>query len=368
MVQFNVPRFCALLSTALSSIVIGCSAGGADSPSMAGESTDGMMQSPVPPLNPPPVLPASPVVGGGEPVIPVDTPRDQNPPSTEVPPVGTTPPVDEQPPVDEPPPIDEGEGSPGLIRGADPTLDSAREPGSFDVDTLTNGLRDGPDYGTQTLHFPTDAEPPFAAVVIVPGFVSPESSIRAWGPFLASHGIVALTIGTNSTLDQPDARAEALLDGLETLRAEDARSDSPISGQLDLERLGVMGWSMGGGGTLIVANDHPELKAAVTMAAWSPGVRFADDEVPTLLLAGSADTLAGGQSQGFFESIPDSTPKMLFEVQGGPHEIANNPASANGEIGRYGLSWLKVFLEGDERYRAILLEPPTQQSDFQDNL
>jgi dienelactone hydrolase len=256
----------------------------------------------------------------------------------------------------------------GLIRGDAPTTESATNDGPFDVDTVTTGLRDGPQYGTQTLHVPVGAEAPFASVVVVPGFISPESSIRAWGPFLASHGIVALTIGTNSGGDPPEARASALLDGIETLRAENVRSGSPLEGQMALERFGVMGWSMGGGGTLIAANRTPELRAAVSFAAWSPGARFGDDQVPTLLLAGSSDTLAGGQSQGFFESIPESTPKMLFEVAGGSHSIANDPRSADGQIGRYGLSWLKVFLEGDERYRQFLQEEPSRASDFRDNL
>lgn len=256
----------------------------------------------------------------------------------------------------------------GLIRGADPTTESATSAGPFEVDTITQGLRDGPQYGTQTLHVPVGAEPPFASVVVVPGFVSPESSIRAWGPFLASHGIIALTIGTNGGGDPPEVRARALLDGIETLRAEHERADSPVQGQMALDRFGVMGWSMGGGGTLIAANGNPDLRAAVTFAAWSPGARFDEDQVPTLLLAGSADALAGGQSQGFFESIPESTPKMLFEVAGGSHSVANDPRSADGQIGRYGLSWLKVYLEGDERYMQFLLEEPTRASDFRDNL
>lgn len=267
-------------------------------------------------------------------------------------------------PSDTPPP----DTSDGLIRGDDPTTESATRAGPFDVETLSDELRDGPDYGTQTLHVPVGAEPPFAGVVVVPGFVSPESSIRAWGPFLASHGIVTLTIGTNSGGDPPEVRARALIDGIETLKSENERSGSPVEGAMALDRFAVMGWSMGGGGTLIAANTHPELRAAVSLAAWSPGVQFSDNEVPTLLLAGSADPLAGGQSQGFFASIPEETPKMLFEVAGGAHDIANNPASADGEIGRYGLSWLKVFLEGDERYRQFLLETPSRQSDFQENL
>jgi dienelactone hydrolase len=262
-----------------------------------------------------------------------------------------------------------GNGSAGaLIRGGDPTLQSAASAGPFDVDTLSAGLRDGPDYGTQTLHFPTDAEPPFAAVAVVPGFSAPESSIRSWGPFLASHGIIALTIGTNSPSDSPDARADALLDALETIKAENTRSGGPLAGKVDVTRLGVMGWSMGGGGTLITANAHPELKAAITLAAWSPGERFSTDRVPTLLFAGSADTLAGGQSQGFFASIPATTPKMMYEVDGGSHSVANNPNGAGGEVGRYGLSWLKVFLEGDQRYRQFLLLEPSRDSEFLQNL
>jgi dienelactone hydrolase len=218
------------------------------------------------------------------------------------------------------------------------------------------------------MHMPEGAEPPFAAVAIVPGFLAAESSIAAWGPFLASHGIVTLTIGTNAPTDSPDLRAQALLDALATIEAENARSGSPLAGQIDVERLGIMGWSMGGGGTLIASSSTPSLKAAITLAAWSPGVSFSNEQVPVLLFAGGSDGVAGGQSQGFFTSIPDATPKMLFEVRGGSHSVANSPSGGNGEVGRYGLSWLKVFLEGDERYREFLVQEPTQDSDFRQNL
>jgi hypothetical protein len=259
-------------------------------------------------------------------------------------------------------------GGPSLVRGAEPTRESATGPGPLQVTVLTTGLRDGPDYGTQTLHVPAGAAPPFAAVAIVPGFNTPESSILPWGPFLASHGIVALTIGTNSPTDSADARARALLDALETLRSENGRAGGPLEGKLDAGHLGVMGWSVGGGGVLIAAASTPTLKAAITLAAFSPGGQFPQDQVPTLFLAGSADPNAGGQSQGIFASLPETTPKMLFEVEGGPHEIGNDPQNAGGEIGRYGLSWLEVFLVGDERYRQFLEERPTQASDFQENL
>jgi hypothetical protein len=48
---------------------------------------------------------------------------------------------------------------------------------------------------------------------------------------------------------------------------------------------------------------------------------------------------------------------MLFEVEGAGHDVANSPKNQNNVIGAWGLSWFKVFLEGDERYRQFLLRP-----------
>ena len=110
------------------------------------------------------------------------------------------------------------------------------------------------------------------------------------------------------------------------------------------------------------------LRAAIAMAPFSPGGEFPEDGVPTLFIAGSADPRAGGQSQGVFESLPDSTPKLLFEVDQGGHEIGNDPGNADGEVGLFGLSWLEVFLVGDERYRPFLEQAPARASDFRASL
>jgi hypothetical protein len=69
-----------------------------------------------------------------------------------------------------------------------------------------------------------------------------------------------------------------------------------------------------------------------------------------------------------YDAIPESTPKLLYEYASGDHYIANTPAGAGGAMGRYGLSWLKVFLEGDERYRPLLMVEGPDASDFRSNL
>jgi dienelactone hydrolase len=254
------------------------------------------------------------------------------------------------------------------MTGDAPTMQSASSAGTYKVVTYTSGYKDGANFADATVHYPSDATPPFPIVAVVPGFVSPQSSIQAWGPFLASHGIVTMTIGTNSPADPPATRELALMDAIDSLIAENTRQDGPLMGKLDVTKKATMGWSMGGGGTLLAANDHPDLKASISMCGWNPGVTYPKDTVPTLMFAATADPLAGGQSQGFYASIPMTTPKELYEVNGGSHFIANDPANENKQIGLYGLSWLEVYLVGDTRYEQFLTVMPMNSSTFTNNL
>jgi len=243
------------------------------------------------------------------------------------------------------------------IVGPDPTKESTlgTKMGPFATEKYTSGFKDEPGFASGTIWYPTDeaAKPPYGCISVVPGFVSPESSISSWGPFLASHGIVTFTIMTNTSGDQPGQRATALLDALKSCVAENERSGSPLMGKIDKDRLGVAGWSMGGGGTAIASSRTPTLKAAVTFAAWGPS-GGGMNKVPMLMFQATADALAAGMSDGYYGAIPDTTPKMLFEVSGSSHNVANSPRNHNGIIGQYGLSWFKTFFEGDERYRQFL--------------
>ena len=257
--------------------------------------------------------------------------------------------------------------SPAAVVGDAPTEASATAMGPFPVKTYTDGYPDSDAYADSTMHYPDGAPGLYPAIAIVPGFASAQSSIQPWGPFLASHGFVVLTIGTNSTLDQPDARSVALLGAIETIKGENTRDGSPIKGKLDLDRLAVGGWSMGGGGTLITINTHPEFKAAICFCPWNPGATFPMAKTPVLFLAAANDELAAGQSQPFYDSIPDTTPKLLWERSDADH-FNNDPTYEMGAMGRYGLSWLKTFLAGDDRYRQFLLVKGPNASDWKSNV
>jgi len=250
-----------------------------------------------------------------------------------------------------PPPMDTGDCCPDgncLCHGPAPTaLTSANGP--FDVDSY--------ELPTGTVYYPTDAEPPFAAVAIIPGLFNVGPEMGPWGPFYASHGIVLIAVHTGAG-DLPPVRAVWLLDAIDELKAENTKSGSKLMGKLS-GRYGTSGYSMGGGGTTIASGSRPELKTSVGLAAWAPdgtGVM-----VPTLLLCGEADGTAGcSMSSGAYRAIPESTPKMMFTIPGVGHLSWFGPTDAGrGTSGALALAFQKVFLEGDERWRALLVEGPS---------
>ena len=140
---------------------------------------------------------------------------------------------------------------------------------------------------------PVPAQQLLASIVVVPGWACGENSIAAWGSFFASHGFLAMTIGTPSPFhDWPRHRASALLDAVEALKEEHARSDSPLAGRLDVTRFAVAGWSMGGGGCQLAALTDPSLKCVIAFAP-HPGLPCCaplptelTDTVPSLFISG----------------------------------------------------------------------------------
>ena len=247
----------------------------------------------------------------------------------------------------------------GYERGPDPTvsfLEASTGPYSVRTDNVSS-LVGG--FGGGTVHYPTGTTGTMAAVVVIPGFVSAESSIEWWGPKLASYGFVVMTIDTNTGFDQPPSRARQINNALDYLIEQNSSSSSPYSGMIDTSRLGVIGWSMGGGGTLRVAAEG-RLKAAIPLAPWdTSSLRFRDITTPTLIFACESDIIAPVRSHAepFYEAIPDSTYKAFVELNNGSHYCGNGDNSYNDELGRLGVSWMKRFLDEDQRYSQFLCGP-----------
>ncbi|RYM32789.1 T9SS type A sorting domain-containing protein [Brumimicrobium glaciale] len=239
------------------------------------------------------------------------------------------------------------------------TVESITNPGPYGVAILTelDGIRNGPDYDGATIYYPTNATPPFASIAIVPGFVSLPSSVQEWGPFYASHGIVTIIIGTNSLFDDPETRANALLDALETIKQENVRNSSPIEGLLDLSQLAVSGWSMGGGGAQRAAVLDNSIAGVVALCPYLENPVLNHD-VPVLIFSGQNDAVATPSQQAdvHYNVTPSTTNKVLYEIKGGNHSAANTPNGGGGSVGKIALSWLKLYVENDKCYCSLLTD------------
>ncbi len=262
------------------------------------------------------------------------------------------------PPPTEPEPTPvPGEPGEGFERGPDPSvsfLESARGPYSVStsrVSSLVSG------FGGGTIHYPQGTTGTMAAIVVIPGFVSAESSIAWWGPKLASHGFVVMTIDTNSGYDQPRSRATQINSALDYLVAENSSYNSPVRNMIDTDRLGVVGWSMGGGGALRVASEG-RIKAVIPLAPYDT-ISFRNVGAPALIVACESDTVAPVRSHAspFYGQIPASTDKAFVEINGGSHYCGNGGGQYDDVLSRFGVSWMKLHLDQDQRYNQFLCGP-----------
>ena len=248
--------------------------------------------------------------------------------------------------------------SPGVGQAPAPTVASLSGDGVYEVGTYTD-FPDAPEFGEATIYYPMDAPTPFGGVAIAPGYTEVQRHINWWGPRLASHGDAVLVMNTNDRMrDMPDDRAVALIAAVGVLRAENDRRDSPLFGRIDAGKMAIMGHSRGGGGTLSAANEHPnEIQAAIPFNSWEPDGVFANITAPTLVIAGATDRIARVAEHAWphFLSIPESTPKVYMEIADEGHFTADSTRGMDlAMVGRYGIAWLKLYLDGDERYRGFI--------------
>jgi hypothetical protein len=217
--------------------------------------------------------------------------------------------------------------------------------------------------GVGCIFYPTDAEAPLAAVSISDGFTGTGGcnsfQTGQWGPLYASWGIVAMIIDTGSS-DQPNVRGMKLTKAIETFKSENGKSGSPLMGKLS-GRYSTQGFSMGGGGTTYSSAADKTLRSSVAQMPWGPvnmGIA-----VPTLVICGSSDSTAPCAQHGTpaYMGIPDSVPKMRIQINSGH---AGQPTSGGSEAGRVGLAFQKVFLEGDTRWRSLLVAAKSEATNI----
>jgi predicted dienelactone hydrolase len=239
-------------------------------------------------------------------------------------------------------------------RGPAPTvasIEAARGPFAIAQTTVRASSVTG--FGGGTIYYPTSTdEGTFGAVAVSPGYTSPQSRVAWYGPRLASQGFVVITIDTLSPYDSSDSRGTQMLAALDYLVRTSA-----VRARIDGSRLGVMGHSMGGGGSLAASKARPQLQAAIPLTPWHGTKNWSSVEVPTLIIGAENDTTASvtAHAEPFYTSLPASLDKAYLELNNAGHSA---PTSSNVTIAKYSISWLKRFIDNDVRYEQFLCPAP----------
>ena len=256
----------------------------------------------------------------------------------------------------EPPPI-----SNPYQRGSNPTVGMLEaDLGPFNYASMK--VSSGSEFAGGTLFYPIKTtEGPFAAIAVCPGWKQSSTSISWWGPRLASEGFVVIAMNTKWEGDGPASRASQLVAALKYVVRQSNQAGSPIYQKVDPDRLGVMGWSMGGGGALIAARDNPSLKGAIPLAPWtSAPTDFHGVRAPSLIVGCQADIIAPVSIHAlpFYNSLSSSLPKAYIEFSKDGHFCVTTDNDHYATLGKYGVAWMKRFLDNDIRYDPFLCGTP----------
>jgi triacylglycerol lipase len=250
-------------------------------------------------------------------------------------------------------PSDGGMTDGGGMPGTDEVNVAVEGPHTFA--TFTEGT-DAPEYAGGLVYYPDDSDGPFPAMVLSPGLTADNTDYEVWGRVLASHGIVILLIQPTSTGDWNDARSTDLQAGLEVVKS--LNTSGPLAGKIDVNNIGFMGHSMGGGGTLIAADEvGDQIQAAIPTQPYAPGASFPGVTCPILIIAAENDGVAVTASNAYthYESIPETTKKIFLEGAGADHYFSTDRFEDDFETNaRYAVAFLKLYLEGDTRYETYL--------------
>ena len=255
------------------------------------------------------------------------------------------------------------------------TLQNPQVAGSFSACYTTSSIaRSG--YTNARLYYPCSGgaviSGTFAATTLSPGYTNSASTIFWLAEHVATHGFAVLVMqpsniyGYNS--DWRDAHVAAYTELLD----ENSRSGSVVFQKIKADKIQIMGFSKGGGGTLMAAQDLAiQGKPVGAVQALAPYFDVWRDvnriTAPTAIHGGSSDVIAptGTHSVRMFNGLASGTKRLLAIYSGLSHtEWYSGSGSNRYKMKQYITAWMKVHLDGNADYLQYITGSSHQASWF----
>lgn len=233
-----------------------------------------------------------------------------------------------------------------------PTLDSLKREGPYAVATVEVPLSESAAFGGGTLFYPASPQrgETFGVVVCVPGFTEPALAMDTVAQRIASHGFAVFSAAARSGLDEPVWRAHMI-----TAALKEALRRPEWAAIIDPARTAIIGHSMAGGGALTAAITE-KVSAVIAIHPWST-IPFTTVSEPVLVIGGTWDAIApmSEHATPIYRSLSASPEKGLLTRVEGTHRAG---LDADPLIMPRMISFLKLYVDKDVRYRSLYLSRP----------
>jgi dienelactone hydrolase len=216
------------------------------------------------------------------------------------------------------------------------------------------------DYESVMVYFPVAdrAAGPFPTVSMTGGFSNTKEDMAWLASHLVTHGFIVITVTPMGRLTvNPRYWSDAHIRALALLKEQNAMPAGPLEGRVDFKRFGLVGFSMGGAGSILAANLlDTEVK---TVVALCPFVASLKDLSPTYLkgsllaIAGESDWLAPPKEIVEFYNRVQEVDKVFLSVTNMKHSaITHDENGSFNLVKRYVTAWLKGYLENGQQMNA----------------
>jgi dienelactone hydrolase len=213
-------------------------------------------------------------------------------------------------------------------------------------------------YISAQVYYPCTISGTVPATTMTGGFTNTWNNMDWISKHLASHGFIVFAMTPLNNLGFNDTWVTAHQAGISMLKSENTRTGSKIKGKVNTAKLQVCGYSKGGGGAVLAANNLGSgLAALQAMAPYMDSYlnSLSNVKAKAALYTGSLDVIAspdGVVSQ--YNLIPASTKKLLVKYNGVDHLAWISDMNLGGLRKYYITAWMYYNLSGVTTYNPTV--------------
>jgi len=212
--------------------------------------------------------------------------------------------------------------------------------------------------------YPCEGNEALPAITLTAGYSNTYRNLQWMAEALADHGYLVLALTPTDIYGKVEQWRDAHLAGQQTLKDAKADSKLPFANRIDVDRRGIAGFSMGGGGTLLAGSELGDDIQA--LAAFAPFLlaeqRRVTPTAPTMILAGARDLLVTNESiDEIYKSVSTSAPQRVLAVyENGRHQQWYRPEITKNRDSytEHTLAWFDLQLKGVTSQQAVFDSQP----------